>query len=113
MIHSTNPTKPNKTAKAMLIAKCTPPSTALIPDEVPFEPPVEPVDDDVAPDAVPDAEEDVVELEVEKVAVGSPGTALQVPPIKKKVESKHFLTIWFKGKVGYLTTRRRVCFGQE
>ena len=82
--HSTNPTKPNKTAKAMLTAKCIPPSIALRlipPDEFPFEPPdEEPVDVDVAPVAVPDAEVD--ELEVEKVATGSAETVLHVPPIK-------------------------------
>jgi hypothetical protein len=83
--HSTNATKPNETAKAMPTAICIPPSTALIPDEE-LEPVVaELVDDDVAPDAVPDAEEeDVLELEVEKSALGSEETGLQVVPIIKK-----------------------------
>ena len=83
--HSTNPTKPNKTARAMPTAKCIPPLTVLTPDEVPFEPDdAEPVDDDVAPDAVPDPEADVLELEVEKFGTGSAETLVQVPPIRRK-----------------------------
>ena len=70
----------------MATTKFIPPPTALIPDdEFPFAPAVEElVDVDVAPDAEPDAEVDVPELEVEKLAVGSLGMGLQVPPIKKK-----------------------------
>jgi len=65
----------------MPTANCIPPSTALIPDEE-LEPGVaELVDDDVAPDAVPDAEaEDVLELDVEKSALGSEETGPQVVP---------------------------------
>ena len=94
--HSTNPTKPNKTAKAMPTAKCIPPSIDLIPpDEFPFDPPdeEEPVDVDVAPVAVPVAEVDV--LEVEKVATGSAEMVVHVPPIKKKRELIFKKTIWF------------------
>jgi len=86
--HSTNPTKPNKTAKTILpttnFILPSPPRPILIPpdDEFPpFAPAVEVlVDADVAPVAVPDAEEDVLEL-VEKVATGREETVFQVPPL--------------------------------
>jgi hypothetical protein len=90
----------------MPTAKCRPPSTALIPDEVPFEPPaVEPVDDDVAPVAVPVAEADA--LEVEKVAVGSAEMMVQVPPIKNG-ERALFNNLVSAYKESYLTTCRSV-----
>ena len=105
MNHSANPTKPNKTAKAMPTAKCIPPPpTVLIPDEVPFEP-ADPELVDVAPDAVPDPEGDELELEVERI-FGSRVMLTHVPPIlfyfnffKKNGEFLDLFNKGFKTKV--------------
>lgn len=101
--HNTNPTKPNKTAKAIPTTKCTALSpTALIPDEVPLAPAVaELVDVDVAPDAEPDAEVDELELEDAKFATGSVETVVQVPPIKKWSVSSFKFLVKGKGKLSY------------